>query len=191
MISASRLWYGNPIAVFLYKPMLTKSQKEKIVDDLAKKFAEEKIVIFSKIHKIPLQRLDDLRRKLKKIGAELKIAKKTLMKRAVEIAGLALDPKKLEGEVGIIFGYENQVETAKIVQKFKKENDTLQILAGLLDKKIISGADVVALAKLPSREQLLAMLAGTLVAPIRNLLNVFQGNQRKLVVVLTKIKDKK
>lgn len=171
--------------------MLTKSQKEKIVDDLAKKFAEEKIVIFSKIHKIPLQRLDDLRRKLKKIGAELKIAKKTLMKRAVEIAGLALDPKKLEGEVGIIFGYENQVETAKIVQKFKKENDTLQILAGLLDKKIISGADVVALAKLPSREQLLAMLAGTLVAPIRNLLNVFQGNQRKLVVVLTKIKDKK
>ncbi|MBI2639847.1 MAG: 50S ribosomal protein L10 [Candidatus Sungbacteria bacterium] len=171
--------------------MLTKSQKEKIVDDLAKKFAEEKIVIFSKIHKIPLQRLDDLRRKLKKIGAELKIAKKTLMKRAVEIAGLALDPKKLEGEVGIIFGYENQVETAKIIQKFKKENDTLQILAGLLDKKIISGADVVALAKLPSREQLLAMLAGTLVAPIRNLLNVFQGNQRKLVVVLTKIKDKK
>lgn len=171
--------------------MLTRTQKEKVVDDLAKKFAEEKIVIFSKIHKIPLQRLDDLRKRLKKTGAELKIAKKTLLKRAIESVGLALDPRKLEGEVGIIFGYENQVETAKILQKFKKENETLQILAGFLDKKLVTGADVIALAKLPSREQLLAMFVGTLAAPVRNLLNVLQGNQRKLVVVLTKINDKK
>jgi len=171
--------------------MLTRTQKEKIVEDLAKKFTEEKIAIFTKVYKIPISKLDELRRGLKKIGAELKIGKKTLLKRSLEKAGVTLDLKKLEGELGVIFGYENQVETAKVAQKFKRVNETFQILAGLLEKKVISATDVVALAKLPTREQLLAMLAGTLVSPLRNFLNVLHGNQRKLVVVLNKIKDKK
>lgn len=171
--------------------MLTKKNKEEIVKGLSEKFAKEKIAIFSRIHKIPVADLNTLRRELKRAGAELSISRKTLMKRALDSAGLDVDPKKLEGEVGIVFGYENQVDTAKIVQKFQKTNSTFEILAGLLEKRLLSKEQVLALARIPSREQLLALLASALAGPLRNFLNVLQGNQRNLVVVLNKIKGQK
>lgn len=168
--------------------MLTKKQKEEIVADLTKKLAEEKIALFSQIRGIPVSKLNAFRRSLKKIGAELKIAKKTLLKRALDSVGFPVNPEDLEGEVGVIFGYENQAETAKLAQKFRKENETFKILLGLLDKKVISKEEVLKIAKLPPREQLLAMVAYTLSLPIRGLMNVLQANQRNLVVVLNKIK---
>lgn len=171
--------------------MLTKKQKEELVTDLAKKFAEEKIALFSQIRGIPVLKLNALRRGLKKIGAELKIAKKTLLKRALDSTGLTVNPEELEGEVGVIFGYENQIETAKLAQKFRKENATFKILLGLLGKKIISREEVIALTKLPTGEQLLAMIAYTLSLPIRGLMNVLKANQRNLVVILSKIKNNK
>lgn len=171
--------------------MLTRKQKEEIVKGLSEKFAREKIAIFSRIHKIPVADLSALRRELKRAGAELSISKKTLMKRALDAAGLNVDPKKLEGEVGIVFGYENQVAPAKIIHKFRKANSTFEILAGLLEKQTLSKEQVLAMASIPSREELLTMLASALAGPLRNILNVLQGNQRNLVVVLNKIKDKK
>lgn len=172
--------------------MITRKQKEEIAAELAKKFTEEQIAIFSKVHGVSVAKLAAFRRELKKIGAELKIAKKTLLQRAIDVANIPADVKKMEGEVGVIFGYEeNQAEAAKLAQKFQKENETFKILLGLLGKTLISKEQVVSLAKLPSREQLLGELAGVLVSPIRNLMNVLQGNQKNLVVVLNKIKDKK
>lgn len=171
--------------------MLTKAQKEKIVDELERKFSEEKIAIFSQIRGIPVAKLNSLRRDLKKLGAELKITKKTLLKRALETIGLGVNPRELEGEIGVIFGYENQAGTAKLAQKFRKENETFKILLGLIEKKILSAEEVLALAKLPSQKELLAQLLGTLLAPMRGLMNVLQGNQRNLVVVLNKIKNNK
>ena len=171
--------------------MITRKQKEDIVKDLADKFSQEKIAIFALVKNIPSGKLNAFRRELKKINAELKLAKKTLMKRALEGIGLEINPKRLEGEVGVIFGYENQVDTAKLAQKFRKENETFKILLGLLEKKMLSPEDLLALAKLPTKEQLLAILAYTLSSPLRGLVNVLQANQRNLVVVLNKIKDKK
>lgn len=171
--------------------MQTRIQKEEIIVDLAKKFELEKIAVFSQIRGISVAKLSLFRRELKKMGAELKIAKKTLLRLALERIGIDTNPKDLEGEIGVIFGYENQVETAKLIQKFKKGNDTFKILRGLLERKILSPEQIVALAKLPQREQLLAMLAQTLVSPIRNFMNVLQGNQKNLVVVLNKIKGLK
>lgn len=169
--------------------MLTKAQKGNIVEDLSKKFSEEKIAIFSQVRNISAGKLNTFRRELKKMGAELKITKKTLMKRALASVGIAVDPERLEGEVGIIFGYNDQAGTAKLAQKFRKENETFKILAGLLEKNIISSEQVLTLAKLPPREQLLAQLVSMLSAPLRSLANVLQGNQRNLVVVINKIKE--
>ncbi|MFY9461902.1 MAG: 50S ribosomal protein L10 [Candidatus Sungiibacteriota bacterium] len=171
--------------------MITKKQKEEITDELAKKFAEEKIAIFSRVHGVSVARIAAFRRELKKIGAELKIAKKTLMQRAIDAAGIPADVKKLEGEVGVIFGYENEAEAAKLTQKFQKNNETFKILLGLLGKKLLSKEQVTAFAKLPSRLEMIGQLAGVLTSPMRNLMNVLQGNQRNLVVVLNKIKEKR
>ncbi len=171
--------------------MLNKKQKEEVVSEIAKKFAEEKIALFSQIRGIPVAKLNAFRRELKKIGAELKITKKTLLKRALEPLGLGVNPRELEGEIGVIFGYENQVDTAKLAQKFSKQNETFKIPMGLLEKKILSAEELLALAKLPPKERLLAMLAHTLASPLRGLVNVLQANQKNLVVVLNKVKSLK
>ena len=96
--------------------------------------------------------------------------------------------KELKGEIGVTFGYEDQVEPAKTLIKFAKENETFKVLAAILAGNVLNDKQVIALAKLPSREALLAQLVGVLQAPIRGLAVVLQANTRNLVVVLNKIK---
>ena len=167
--------------------MLTRDQKGKIVTELQDRFSRQRISFFTDIRGISVAKLSQFRRELKKLGAEFKVAKKTLLKRSLDEAGIALEPKALEGEIGVIFGYEDQVAPAKATVKFGKENQAFKILKGILDGKVIEGTAVVALAKLPSREQLLGQVASVLQAPIRNLALVLQANIRNLAVVLNQL----
>lgn len=169
--------------------MLSKTKKQEIVKELTDKFQKQKSVIFADFRGVGVNKLMTLRREMKKLGAEFRVAKKTFLRLALKSIGVAYDPKELEGEIGVIFGYEDQVAPAKVAAKFSKENETFKVLKGLLDGKLIEGKEVLALAKLPSREQLLAKLVWVLNFPIQGFYNVLQGNLRNLVVVLNKIKE--
>lgn len=171
--------------------MLTKTQKSRVVEDLIDKFKRQKIAIFSDFHGISVSKLQALRRLLKKDEAEYKVAKKTLLDRALEVAGEKLKTKELQGEIGVIFGYGDEIVPAKTLLKFSKANETFKILGGILDKRLLSAKDVIMLAKLPSKDVLIGQFIRTLQAPLRGLVNVLQGNIRNLVVVLNKIQDKK
>ncbi|MDO8664538.1 MAG: 50S ribosomal protein L10 [Candidatus Liptonbacteria bacterium] len=171
--------------------MITRTQKEKIIKELTDKFQKQKSVIFTDFRGIGVNKLMALRREMRKLGAEFKVAKKTFLRIALKSIGVEYDPKELEGEIGVIFGYEDQVAPAKAAAKFGKENETFKVLKGLLDGKLIEGKEVLALAKLPSREQLLGKLVWVLNSPVQGFYNVLQGNLRNLVVVLQKIKDNK
>ncbi len=171
--------------------MLNKSQKEKIVEEVADKFKRQKIAVFTDFHGVSVAKSQSLRRLLKEIHAEYKVAKKTLLDRALEKAGIGIKTKELQGELGIAFGYGDAVAMAKSLVKFGKKNATFKILKGLLEGKILEGKEIVALAKLPSREILIAQFLGTLQAPMRGLVTILGGNIRNLVVVLHKIKDNK
>ena len=170
--------------------MLNKAQKQKIVEELADRFKRQKIAIFTDFHGVSVAKARELRRLLKKNDADYKVAKKTLFDRALESAGMKVKTEELEGEIGVAFGYGDQVAPAKTLFKFSKENKTFKLLAGILGDRILEAKEVLALAKLPSREILLAQLVGTMQTPLRGLVNVLQGNIRGLVVVLNKIKDK-
>lgn len=170
--------------------MLPRAEKAKIVDELQDRFGRQRVSIFTDIRGISVAKLTALRRELKKIGAEFKVAKKTLLRRALASAGPAfsgIEPKALEGEIGVIFGYEDQVASAKAAAKFGRENETFRVLQAVLAGKILEATEVLALAKLPAREQLLGQLAYVLSEPILGLTNVLAGNIRNLVVVLNKI----
>lgn len=171
--------------------MLTRKQKEEIVEVLADKFKRKKIALFSDFHGISAAKLLGLRRMLKKSGAEYKVAKKTLLDLALDRAGSEFKTRHLQGEIGIAFGYGEETSPAKTLAKFSKENETFKILGGILDSRILSGEEAVALAKLPSQEMLRAQVLGTLQSPIRGLTLVLQGNIRNLVVILNKIKVEK
>ncbi len=171
--------------------MQTKVQKEKIVEELADKLKKQKIAIFSDFRGVSVAKSQALRRSLKKSEAEFAVSKKTLFDLALNKAGSQFKTRELEGEIGVTFGYGDQAIPAKILQKFAKENETFKILGGILDGKILTDKDIIKLAKLPSKEVLLASLLVALQSPARGLVNVLGGNTRNLVVVLNKISNNK
>ncbi len=136
-------------------------------------------------------KLGQFRRELKKVGAEFKVAKKTFLRRVADALKLGVNPEELQGEVGVIFGYEDQAAPTKVIAKFGKANKTFKVLMGLLGGKVIEAAGVAALAKLPSREEMLAQVARAFNSPIQSLVNALSGNIKNLVVVLDKIRNTK
>ncbi|QQG45631.1 MAG: 50S ribosomal protein L10 [Candidatus Sungiibacteriota bacterium] len=169
--------------------MLTKSQKQKIVEDLTDKFKRTKIAIFSDFRGISVAKSQNLRRLLKKIEAEYRVAKKTLLDRVLEKLGLNLKTKSMEGEISVTFGYGDEINSAKTLFKFGKENETFKILGGILGERILNAQEVIALAKLPPREVLLSKLVSVLSSPIQGLVTVLGENIRNLVVIINKIKE--
>lgn len=169
--------------------MLNKSQKQKIVEELADKFRRAKIAIFSDFHGVSVSKAQQLRRLLKKEQAEYKVAKKTLLDRVLEAVDFSLKTKEMKGEIGVAFGYGDEVAPAKILFKFSKGNETFKIIGGIFGKRTLNVKEVLSLAKLPPREVLLGQLLGVLQSPMRGLVTVLQGNIRNLVVVINKIKE--
>lgn len=171
--------------------MQTREQKNKIVKDLAEKIKDSKAVVFSDFKGLSVKDMTALRRDLRKEGVEIGVIKKTLINIALKEAGIEIDVKKLEGQVSIAVSAKDEVAAAKIIAKMAKANENLKIVGGLLGIKELTAEEVNALAKLPSKEELLAKLVGTLNAPISGLVNVMAGNLRGLVNVLNAIKEAK
>jgi len=86
-------------------------------------------------------------------------------------------------------GYGDQTAPAKTLYEFSKTNEKLKILGGILENNVLSIPQVLSLAQLPSKQELLAKAVGSISAPPRNLVNVLQGNIRNLINVLSQIKN--
>jgi large subunit ribosomal protein L10 len=113
------------------------------------------------------------------------------MRIALKNKDIDFEPQKLEGEVAMVFGYKDEIAPSKLSYDFSKKNEKIKILGGFLENKFYEASDIIKLAQLPNKEQLLGMLIGTLNAPITNLVGVLSGNTRKLVYALSQIRDKK
>ena len=169
--------------------MRTKIEKQKIVEELADKLSRNTITFFTDFRGISVADSNMLRRHLRKQNAEYTVAKKTLFDRALERSGIQFKSKNLEGEIGIAVAYGDQVAPAKTLVKFARDHESFKVLAALLAGRVLSTKEIVALAKLPSREVLLAQVLGAMQAPIRGLAVVLQANIRNLAIILNKIKD--
>ena len=171
--------------------MLTRSQKEKLVKDLSAKIKDGKVLIFSDYAGTTVSKMKDLRDELRKSDSSYKITKKKLIDLALKDAGIEASVLDLEGQIGIAIGKGDEVSAAKVLAKFAKTNKNFKILQGVLENKVISGQEVISLAALPSREELLAKVVGTINAPISGFVNALAGNLRNLVGVLKAIGDTK
>lgn len=172
--------------------MITKQQKKEIIKDLGDKLSRQKTVVFAEYAGLEVNTIQALRKKLRESGIDYKVARKTLINLAFKKAGYEnVNVKELSGQVSMIIGYDNEVLPSKLVYEFAKKNDKFKILAGLVQGQYMDKDAIVRLAKLPSRQELLAQLAGGIAAPISGLLNVMQGNLKSLVYVLNSIKNSK
>lgn len=170
---------------------ITKQKKQEIIKELADKLDRQKAAVFADFSGLKVKDLTDLKNKLRQKGAEFKVAKKTLMNLALKQKGIDADTKTMAGEIAMAMGYDDEVSAAKELQEFSKTNPNLKILGGLLENKLIDAAQVLSLALLPSKAELLARLTGSLAAPSRNFAGVLQGNLRGLVQALSQIQKSK
>lgn len=167
----------------------TKAKKQTILKNLEDKLAQMKSAVFVNFSGIPVKEITKLRSKGRKENVSYTTAKKTLLKKALVSQGFAT--KTFSGEVAVLFGLEDEVAPSRLVSEFAKEHEKMKILGGILEGQFIEEDKIIALAKLPGRQELLSKLVGSMAAPLSGMVNVLQGNLRSLVYVLNAISQKK
>jgi len=167
---------------------LTKEQKKNIVEKLKQSIAQQKAMVFVAIEGLKTTELFDLRKKLKQDDCLLTVAKKTLLSIAFNQSKIEFDAQKLEGEIALVFGYGDEIMPAKIAYEFSKKNKNLKILGGFFENEIKTAEEMIILAKIPSKEELLAKVVSSISSPISGFVNVLRANIKGLVYVLTQIK---
>jgi large subunit ribosomal protein L10 len=152
---------------------MKRNEKEQLVTELRDKLKGASAVYYTDFTGLNVKRMTELRRRFRKAGVEYVVIKNTLALRAVNESGLA--GERLSGPTGLVVGTD-PVSAAKVLTDFAKENDQRPgIKGGLLDGRQIGVDQVKALANLPSREQLLAELAGGLQAPLAGFVGALNG----------------
>ena len=170
---------------------IPRTRKEEIVSDLKDRIGRSRVAILADYKGLDVAALTRLREELRKVNAEFRVAKNTLVRLAVrdtEKEGLT---SHLKGPRGMAVSYDDPVAPAKVLVDFAKTNDKLGIIAGILQNRIISEAEVRNLAKLPGREQLLAQLLCAMNAVPTGIVQVLAAVPRQLLNVLVAIRDKK
>lgn len=168
-----------------------KAQKKKIVQDLSEKIKDAKSVVIADFTGLKVADSEALRKKCKEQSVYFTATKKTLLNLALKEQGLDLDAGTLEGSLGVAVSQEDEVAAAKIVKEFAKDHEQVTFQAGMLEGTLISVEKLKQLADLPSKQELLAKVVGSLKAPISGFVNVLSGNLRGLINVLNAIKETK
>lgn len=170
----------------------TREQKEKVVSELKERIDRQITMVFVDFSGLKARDVFDLRRKLEEKNSELKVAKKTLFCIAIQefSSSLLEKVKKMEGQLGIVFGYQDPISPAKTLYNFSKENESLTILGGFFEDRFIEKEKVVELGKIPTRKELYSKLVYDLSAPMSKLVNVFQNNLKGLMIIFNKVKAK-
>ncbi len=151
---------------------MKKEEKTALVEDLRSRFNRASLALVSEYKGMTAGESADVRRKLRAARGEMRVAKNTLVRRAVEGTSYAPLADQLGGPVGLILSFEDPVELAKTVAGFKELGDKFKIRGGVLGGKALSPDEVQALATLPPKEVVMAQLLGLLQAPATRLVRL-------------------
>lgn len=143
--------------------------KAAIVDDVAKKLTDANSVVVVDYRGLTVEEVTDLRKQLRDADVAMEVIKNKILTRAAEKAGVADLNDSFVGPTAVAFGNgEDAIAAARILAKFAKDHDVLEIKGGMMEGKVASVEEINTYATLPSREDLLSMLASELQSPIRS-----------------------
>ena len=169
---------------------LNLDDKKAVVAEISAEVAKAQAVIVAEYRGLEVGNMTDLRRQARKSGVYLRVLKNTLARRAVEGTPFSGLSQHMVGP--LIYGISpDPVATAKLMNDFAKTNDKLVIKAGAMPNVVISAAEVKALASMPSRDELLAQLLGTMQAPIAQFVRTLNEVPSRFVRTLAAVNDKK
>ena len=156
------------------------NQKKAEVKELAEKMKNAKLILLTEYRGINVTDDTQLRKDLRNANATCNVIKNNITKRALAECGIEGLEDKLVGPTAVIMSQEDYLEPSKTIYKFSKDNEFYKIKGGVIDGKVMTAEEIVTLAKLPSRETLLSMLAGALLS-----------NISKVAVALNEVKKQK
>jgi large subunit ribosomal protein L10 len=168
--------------------------KQNKIDAVAKITADLKaadVYYFVDYRGLTFAEATDLRARLRKVDAELRVVKNTLGKIAAANAGVEGLDELLSGPTAVAYVHGDPAKVAKAIQDFIREKKKAAIKGGKLQRSVLSASEVEALASLPAREQLIAQLVGAIASPLSGLANALSGPIRGLVVVLGQVQEQK
>jgi large subunit ribosomal protein L10 len=169
---------------------MNKQQKTAQVDGLASDFKRARMALVSEYKGMTAAESDQLRRQLRTVSAEMRVAKNTLVRRAIKDTSYGLLDDKLGGPVGLILCYDDPVAAAKAVVAFKDAGERFKLRGGVIGGKPLSPEEVQALATMPPREVVMAQLLGLLQASAGSLVRLLNEPGSALVRVIDAIGKK-
>ena len=156
------------------------NQKKEEVSKLAAEMKEAKLILLTDYRGINVADVTNLRTDLRNVNAKYAVIKNNITRRALAECGIEGLEDKLVGPTAVIMSNEDYLEPAKAIYKFSKDNDYYKIKGGVIEGKVMTAEEIITLAKLPSKDTLLSMLAGALL-----------GNISKVAVALDQVRIKK
>lgn len=165
--------------------------KKALVAEVAEKLKNAQGAVIVDYRGLTVAEVTELRAKAREEGVEYKVYKNSIMRFASKEAGVEGLLDSLTGPNALALCETDAVASAKLIADFAKDHDKLEIKAGLVEGKVIDADAVKQLAKMPSREELVAMTLRGLNAPIQGFVNVLNGTIKGLVVALNAIAEKK
>jgi large subunit ribosomal protein L10 len=167
---------------------LNLEEKKAVVEEVAAQVAGAKAIVLAEYRGLEVGNMTELRRQARRSGVYLRVLKNTLARRAVKDTPFAELADKMVGP--LVYGISSDpVATAKVMNEFAKGNEKFVIKAGAMPNAVISAKEVAALASLPSREELLARLMGTMQAPIAQFVRTLNEVPSKFVRALAAVRD--
>lgn len=156
------------------------AKKEAKVDEVAKILKDSQLILLANYRGINVAQDTELRREVRNAGGEYRIVKNNILKRAFVKSGIKGLEEHFEGPTALITASEDYLAPSKAIYKFAKDNKFYELKAGIVEGEVKTSEEILIIAQLPSREELLAKLAGVLLA-----------NISKLAVALDAVKEKK
>jgi large subunit ribosomal protein L10 len=153
---------------------VNKQEKTAVIEDIHGRLRGSTMAVMTEYRGLTVAQMDRLRRELKAVGGRYQVTKNTLTRRALKDTAFEKLDGLLQGPTGIVTTEKDPVAVAKVLVKFAEQHDKLKITGGVLDGAVLPAENVGALAKLPSREVLLAQLLGLINAPASQLLRTIQ-----------------
>ena len=168
---------------------MDRAQKEAVVGELGNIFADSGVVVIAQYAGLSVAEMTDLRTRMREAGGSVRVAKNRL-------ARIALEGKPCEGmrdylQGQNVFAYsEDPVTAAKVVEAYAKDNDKLVVIGGAMGETVLDRAGVKSVAAMPSRDELIADIAGLLGAPASNLAGAIMAPASNIAACLQAIEDK-
>lgn len=173
---------------------ISRAAKEQAVDTLTGELGRIKLAVMTDYRGLTVREVEELRGVLRAEGISYRVTKNTLLRLAAKnnpaLAGI--DPATFTGPTALALGFDDEVAPARVIFQYAKEHKALEIVGGITgDGTVLSAADVKALATLPTREQLLGQVVGTIAAPLTGFVGVMSGNVRSIINVLNALSEAK